>query len=140
MADESLLDTTKLENLLGGKTAVGGIDLSPFITTAEVILSEEFTGCGHSEKRLEQIGLFLAAHFATLILERGGLTRYKVGESSEAYKEGSNADRGYTLTRFGQQAISLDTCGRLALNAVPMHKAEFRVVSRNSRNIKTGKS
>ena len=104
------------------------VNLTTFIAAADLIVSEDLASTSLTTDRKKLITLFLAAHFATLSLEKGGLTRYEVGESSESYKAGSDLDRGFSLTRYGQQAISLDNSGTLARNATPTQKAEFRVV------------
>jgi len=102
--------------------------LTEHVKMATLIVDEDLASKGLTDARLEAIELNLAAHFAILGIERGGLTRYQVGESSESYKEGSNSDRGYILTRYGQQAISLDNSGTLVNQATPMKHAQFRVV------------
>lgn len=121
--------TSSVKAILG--TAYAALDaatLAPFLSAAELVVTEDLANASLSPERKELIVNFLAAHFATVSLEKGGLTQQKTGESSEMYKMGSVSDRGYLLTRFGQQAVALDTSGTLALNANPSQKAEFRVV------------
>ncbi len=108
--------------------AADTIDMTPHIDAARIIVDEDLASAGHSDNRLRQILRFLAAHFATLAIERGGLTRYEVGESVESYKPGSDLDRGLSSTRWGQQAIALDTAGILSKIGSIKQRAEFRVV------------
>lgn len=87
-------------------------DPAPFIELAYVLVDEHLADQGLSANVLCQIELFLAAHFFTLTEERGGLVRSAVGESSETYADIYKG--GFKSTRFGQQAITLDTSGVLA--------------------------
>lgn len=123
--------TTSDVILLLGPEFVGTAEASvdPFREAAELVVAEDLAGAGHSTARLDLIAKYMSAHFATVSFERGGLTRQKVGESADTYKTGLDSDQGYMLTRFGQQAVSLDSSGILALNAAPRQKAEFRVVT-----------
>lgn len=103
-------------------------DLLPFIETAALVVTEELAGSGLSAARLKQIELYLAAHFATVTLERGGLKRRKIGDSEDEYKVVDSSDKGIASTRFGQQAIVLDSSGILGALTVSIVKARFRVV------------
>lgn len=102
--------------------------LQGFIDAADLVVTEDLAGTTLSQERKDLINKYMAAHFTVVAIERGGLVRTKTGESTDTYREGSDSDRGYYLTRFGQQAVALDTSGTLALNASPTGKAEFRVV------------
>ena len=104
-------------------------EFDQYVVAANLVVDEDLAGAGLSQARLDLIATYMGAHFATVTFERGGLTRQKAGESADTYKTGLDSDQGYLLTRFGQQAVALDTSGTLALNATPMQKAEFRVVS-----------
>lgn len=104
-------------------------DTSPFITTATLIVDEELLGQGYSAARLKQIELYLAAHYTALTVERGGISKQEVGDGSESYQKISSRFNGLSTTRFGQQAIMLDSSGILGgLSNKPV-KAQFRVVS-----------
>ena len=103
-------------------------DIEPHLQVAQLIVAEDLASSGLSTERKEKITLFLAAHFAVLALEVGGLTRKDVGESAESYRAVATGDRGYMMTRYGQQAMALDTTGTLTSNAQGALKAEFRVV------------
>lgn len=105
-----------------------GIDLTPQINAANLMVTEDLATSGLSDDRKRLISLYLAAHFSILTLERGGLTHYEVGESVEKYPGVAGSAQGLNATKWGQQAVALDTSGTLALNAQPTQKAEFRVV------------
>jgi hypothetical protein len=106
------------------------LDILPFIETANLLVDEELDGKGLSDERLRQIELYLAAHFTSLRAERGQLRRTGTGDSTEVYA--GKFVEGFALTRYGQQALMLDTTGTLAaLSAAAKtqaRKAEFRVV------------
>lgn len=92
----------------------GSADLSGFLATAQVITDEYLTDVGLSIELLDQVTIYLAAHFAVLGLENGGLQRDKMGEADQSYKTPGDKDLGFKSTRFGQMALILDTSGTLA--------------------------
>jgi hypothetical protein len=99
-----------------------------YINVASVVSEAYLSGKGLSEPILTQIEIFLAAHFATLAVERGGLTREQQGQSSQSYQMLSTRQTGFASTRFGQQAIALDASGTLAAVGSTHLKAIFEVV------------
>lgn len=96
------------------------------IDTANVLVDAHLLTAGLNDHVLEKIELYLAAHFVALTEEQGGLTRSKLGDADESFANVYEA--GLKSTRFGQQAMAIDTTG--ILNAVfqTTLKAEFRVV------------
>lgn len=105
-----------------------GTVYTSYIATANLIVEEDLVGNGLTEARLKQIEIYLAAHFATLAKEKGGIVRTSMGESAETYHDLNSRFQSYTSTRFGQQAIALDTTGTLVNQGSGGKKAEFRVV------------
>lgn len=108
-----------------------GSDLSGFVKTAEVVVDDQLSDKELSGDVLDQITIYLAAHFATVGLDKGGLRSKKVGEATETYRNPGDKDIGFRATSYGQTAMLLDTSGTLAgLNsnssALP---ALFEVVS-----------
>lgn len=101
-------------------------DVAPFIADAGLIVSENLSGKGLSAGRLDLIHKYLAAHFVTLVEERGGLSRFKMGDASEEYA--IQKGMGFAQTRYGQNALDLDTTGTLKGITSTDRKAEFRVV------------
>ena len=101
-------------------------DTSIFIDQAHLVVTEELLSKGLSEDRLRSIELYLAAHFTALTEERGGLTKFKVGDATEEYMlvKGS----GFAGTRYGQMAMDMDTTGTLTTISNNAKRAEFRVV------------
>ncbi len=102
------------------------LDVGPFISTAGLLIDEALVGQGMSDARLKTIELWLSAHFVAVAEERGALMGSDKGDSAEVYK--IIVGTGLNMTRFGQQAISLDTSGVLADQASTMKSAQFRTV------------
>lgn len=106
------------------------IDMTGSIATANLLVTEELAGQGLSDSRLKQIELYLAAHFASLILEKGPVASVSLGDAKDAYHNVYKG--GIASTRFGQQALTLDPTGILsnlsAKASNPMLQAQFRVV------------
>lgn len=106
------------------------LDTTTFITTADLIINEDLSDAGYSDDRLKQIELYLAAHFTALMEEGGGITRRRMGDSDESYALVKG--NGLMMTRYGQQAMALDTNGILkALNNTSL-PALFTVVGSKS--------
>ena len=97
-----------------------------FIVTAELIVSEDLAGQGYSAARIDQITLYLAAHFVALTEERGNLTKHQKGDALEEYA--MELGSGFASTRYGQQALNLDTSGILKTQTSKALQAQFRVI------------
>lgn len=105
-----------------------------FITTASVMATEYLEGKGLSEELLTQLEIYLAAHFAVLAVERGGLTRDTMGQSTSGFNATNNRLQGLSSTRFGQTALLLDSTGSLKDTNPGSRNALFRVVSGDDAN------
>ncbi len=103
-------------------------DTTPFITVADLLVTEELSDKGLSDARLKQIELYLAAHFTAITTEKGGLVYQKMGDSEEQYDFKSGTGYGLNLTRFGQQAMQLDTSGTLRGLISSKLPGQFRVL------------
>jgi hypothetical protein len=95
------------------------LDTTPFITAAQLVVAEEVVGSmpALSSARLDLITTYLAAHFCAITDQSGGLTRSKIGDTEEDYIPISSYReplQGFRMTRYGQQAMVLDTTGSLA--------------------------
>jgi hypothetical protein len=111
-----------------GMVTADATDLTLFIDNATMIVDEELVGKGLSDNRLKFIELHLASHFTVLSIEKGGLTRQKLDEAEEGYRQDFTSKPNLSMTRYGQQALALDTSGSLSKLDSPAGKAEFRVV------------
>lgn len=89
-------------------------DLSGYLLTAQVITDNMLSSKGIVQPVLDQITIYMAAHFATIGLEKGGLRNEKMGDAEESYKTPGDKDLGFKATLFGQQALLLDTSGTLS--------------------------
>lgn len=103
-------------------------DLDTFITTANLVVTDELSSAGLSTNRLKQIELYLSAHYAAVTFEKGGLRKQKIGEAEEDYKVIGSGIIGLSSTRYGQQAITLDPTGTLGALSASSVKAKFRIV------------
>jgi hypothetical protein len=101
---------------------------APYIASASILVEDALANKGLSEPILTQIEIMLAAHYATLAVERGGIRRETMGDSGQSYQTVSERFKGLLLTRFGQQAIALDSTGTLAAQGNANLRARFRVV------------
>ena len=100
-----------------------------FIATANLIVNEDLETSGeYTTSRLTEIEKYLAAHFATIAKERGGLRRDSMGDAAQSYQDISPKFAGLMSTRFGQQAVALDTTGILSSLSTGRLRAEFRVI------------
>lgn len=105
---------TELEVIISNPSSA---DLTPFITAANDLVTDRLGSEGMSSTRLKSIELFLAAHFATVLLRRTGVE--EIGEARIEYQPGK---LGVFLrsTDYGQAAMSLDTSGKLgAVGTLP---------------------
>lgn len=109
------------------------VDASFAIDIATLLVDEDLATLSPalSDERLRQIELYLAAHFLTLTVEEGPKAAEALGDATERYHNIYAA--GLRSTRFGQQAILLDTSGTLAEQAtkaenVSKKDAQFTVV------------
>jgi hypothetical protein len=105
-------------------------DLSGYLASAQVIVTTVLSDKGLSSDILDQITIYLTAHFATIGLNKGGLRSEKIGDAQDSYKVPGDFDLGFKATLFGQQALLFDTSGALAemgasANSLP---ATFEVV------------
>lgn len=117
-------------------------DTTPFITVAQNIVSEDLAGKGLSSTRLNDIALYLAAHFVCITEEMGGLQESRIGGlagTSERYRTQDPKAVGYATTRFGQMVLTLDTSGTLAANGANNGlKALFSVMKYPPYDSRTG--
>lgn len=81
-----------------------------FITTAHIFVYESLSDKGMSETRLKQIELYLASHFAAITNPVASFESVGKVQESLQYK----VDVGLRFTKYGQQAIALDSSGTLS--------------------------
>ena len=97
-----------------------------FIATATFVVDDALLNSSFNDDKLKQIELYLAAHFVCIAEEKGGIILDKYGDATQEMQEIYSA--GIMSTRFGQQALMLDTSGILAARGTNKLRAEFRVL------------
>jgi hypothetical protein len=106
-------------------------DCTPFINAANIVVSEVLGASNLSAPRIDLITQYLAAHFCSLTEEQGGLVSSQIAGAKEEYVPISSyrdALKGFQITRYGQQALALDTTGQLAASTANYGmKALFRL-------------
>lgn len=98
-----------------------------FIDTANLFVDTHLLTSGHSDGILEKIELYLAAHYVAITAEEGQRILSKTGDATEEW-DVAQLGKGLAATRFGAQALVLDTSGILAGLGTGILKAQFRVV------------
>ncbi len=106
--------------------AEDNVILNNYIVTANAIVDTYLLTAGLSAAILIEIEKYLAAHFTAIFEEKGGLVKVEIDDATDEYADIYSA--GYNSTRFGQQAIVLDSSGTLANLGTGKLKALFRVV------------
>ena len=100
-------------------------DLTAHIKTATAFVDTLFASSTLSAAHLMEIERWLAAHFAALTdQEEGAIIVEEHSDHKAKYVEVKG--EGLSLTRYGQQAIVLDTSGTLA--TVSKTKARFQLI------------
>ena len=115
------IDGAKVQKLLNVDS-----DVSMFIESAQLIVSEDLANKGLSDQRLAEIGVYLAAHFGQLALYGGQIRSTSVDGATD--KWAGEFKQGFTLTAFGQQAMQLDTSKTLVSLAKLSLKPILRVM------------
>jgi hypothetical protein len=88
----------------------------------EAFIQLQNSNCTYSEDILTQIELYLSAHYCTLSDRE--LKSEKLGDATDVYA--GVYGMGYESSRYGQMAITLDTCGILKTSSNP--PAIFEVI------------
>ena len=103
-----------------------------FIDTADAIVQSVGIPTAYTARVAYLIELYLAAHFTTLSAAQGALIASKVGNSQDQYSNPADMMLGIANTRFGLNALALDTKGLLSELATKPLKAQFQVYGRDS--------
>lgn len=100
------------------------ISLTPFIETANALVTECCSADNYDSTRLELIERWLSAHLYTIRDMRA--ESEKAGSVSE--KKQSKVDLGFDTSHYGQTAMRLDTEGGLAALNTRSKKRSSQVV------------
>lgn len=123
------IEITDLQALVPTVNSVTG---PIYIDTADAIIQAKGISTAYTGRVAYLIELYLAAHFATLSGGSGSLIMSKVGNSQDNYADPTAAMLGIANTRWGQDALALDTSGLLTDLATNPIKAQFKVYGRDS--------
>ena len=121
-----MIQRTTLQGVKDIYTGSGATDaeIGAAISIANVFVESKLVGkTGVDESILPTIETLLSAHFLVINLEKGGLAREVIGQTSDTYNV--RKDSGLRSTRYGQQAAALDPSGTLL--ALGGTKASFEV-------------
>ncbi len=87
-----------------------GTDVAPYITVADLIVTEQLVPTGMTADRLKQVELWLAAHFTSVVYQKTASEGVKA--LSQVFQ--TKVDLNFNVTVYGQQALLLDNTGTLA--------------------------
>lgn len=99
------------------------IDTTPFITAANLIVTDQLGSSAFSAAYLKEVERWLAAHFVAIRDKRA--KSVTIGKSRADFSD--KYGLGLDFTEYGQQVKVLDTTGTLA--NIGMRKAGFTVIS-----------
>ncbi len=97
-----------------------------FIADANTVVETNLLGLGLRAAVLKMIEKYLAAHFAAITEERGGMLKDKFGDGAVEFSD--NYGEGFKGTRFGQMALSLDSTGTLRSILTSTIDSQFRLI------------
>jgi len=89
-------------------------DMTPFITVANLLVEQYLASSNLSAQHLKEIERWLSAHFAAIMDPR--VRKRTIGDGAESYAISGGYKGGLDATPYGQQAMVLDTTGKLAAN------------------------
>lgn len=87
-------------------------DTTPFINTANLMVTQHLSNSGLSSEILAEIEKYLAAHLVALHPDERQVTREKLGEAENTYA--GVFGKGLEATQYGQTVMMLDTTGSLS--------------------------
>lgn len=88
--------------------------ITPFLTPANLLVTDKLTGEGLSDTHLIEIEKYLTAHFVTMgmggDIEEEWTPEYKVRYAKKGIEKGN----GLHATSYGKLVLTLDTTGKLS--------------------------
>jgi hypothetical protein len=91
---------------------VSGLDVSAFITAANLLVTEKLGSSSLSVELLKEIERWLAAHFVAVRDPR--IRERTVGDATDKFILGGGFKSGLDATPYGQQVMVLDITGIFA--------------------------
>ena len=86
-------------------------DTTPFIDTANLLVTKHLGNSGLSDDELTQIEKYLTAHLLTLHNDERQLKTQKLGDATDTYA--GNFGKGLEFSQFGQMVLMLDSTGTM---------------------------
>ena len=99
-------------------------EVTPFLRTANVVVTDTLSSEGYGTDTMKQIELWLAAHF--LAIRDPRRARRKIGGGDDTYQ--GKTGFGLNHTSYGQQVMLLDHHGVLAAIASSKRPAKVEVI------------
>ena len=90
-------------------TAVEVDDITPFLTGANLLVTEKLTSSGLEDELLAEIERWLAAQMVSLSPKSRQVSREKIGDVDVSYS--GQFGKGLESTSYGQMVLALDTTG-----------------------------
>jgi hypothetical protein len=86
-------------------------DTTPFIDTANLLVTKHLGNSGLSDEELTQIEKYLTAHLLTLHNDERQLKTQKLGDATDTYA--GNFGKGLEFSQYGQMVLMLDSTGTM---------------------------
>jgi hypothetical protein len=99
-------------------------EVTPFLETANVMITQNLSDEGYSDELMKQIETWLAAHFVAIRDPR--VSREKFGDGDQTFH--GKSGMGLAHTPYGQQVMMLDSHGILATVSNTKGPADMRTL------------
>jgi len=106
-------------------TTLTNEQVTPFLISANLLVTDVLSGEGYSAELLREIERWLAAHF--LAVRDPQITEEKIGDARARYQ--GKTGLGLEHTSYGQQAMVLDHHGLLASISRGKGPVEVKVIT-----------
>jgi len=106
-------------------TALTAEEITPFLNSANVVVTDVLTNEGYGTSLLKQIEMWLAAHFVAIRDPR--IAKEKLGDADATYQ--GKTGLGLNYTSYGQQVMLMEHHGKLAEISSGKGSAEVMVIT-----------
>lgn len=110
---------TEVLEVMPSTTALTSTTILPFITSANVFVTDALTDAGLTDETLKEIERWLSAHMATVVEDR---ISKEEGAGGAYIKWAGKWEDELSSTQFGQMVLMLDTSNTLR-NLMEGHKS-----------------
>ena len=90
---------------------LSSLDITPFITIANLLVTEKLGSSSLSADLLKEIERWLAAHFVAVSYKDERIQQEKIDVASVTYMSMGSGKTGLDMTPYGRQVKLLDTTG-----------------------------